>query len=385
MEINKSYPCDARNYRRGRRDTIKYIVIHYVGATGSALANVKYYGSSNVGASAHFYVGHASEEGAVYQSVDPKDCAWHCGHDPGGRYYHPECRNDNAIGIELCCHKDSHRDWYFDSVTVQKAAELTRALMREYNIDVSNVLRHYDVTHKCCPAPFVLNTGAWEAFKNSLKEENIMPLTVQKLDEVYVQTIDDPLSLGFHIFDAKKREIGVPNYFNAGFFAKNADGSTIPIGNLADSGWIFSQSKDNADWINVAKKKLTTIYTTNAGGCGMVRTDDLSTILDLRTAISGIPIARGGRQVTMDEIKAEGYDGSELYETWHGFLGLRGGIPVYVAAKCGYESMFWILRALGITDAIKLDGGGSFVLHNGVEIVGTNENRRINNCGMWEG
>lgn len=52
MEINKSYPCDARNYRRGRRDTIKYIVIHYVGATGSALANVKYYGSSNVGASA---------------------------------------------------------------------------------------------------------------------------------------------------------------------------------------------------------------------------------------------------------------------------------------------------------------------------------------------
>ena len=212
-----------------------------------------------------------------------------------------------------------------------------------------------------------------------------MPLTVQKLNEVYVQTIDNPLSLGFHIFDCPKRSVGVPNYFNAGFFAKNADGSTIPIGNLADSGWIFSQSKDNADWINVAKKKLTTIYTTNAGGCGMVRTDDLSTILDLRAAISGIPIARGGRQVTMDEIRAEGYDGSELYETWHGFLGLRGGIPVYVAAKCGYESMFWILRALGITDAIKLDGGGSFILHNGVEIVGTSENRRINNCGMWEG
>lgn len=49
MIINKSYPCDARNYRRGRRDTIKYIVIHYVGAGGSALDNVKYYGSSNVG------------------------------------------------------------------------------------------------------------------------------------------------------------------------------------------------------------------------------------------------------------------------------------------------------------------------------------------------
>lgn len=220
--------------------------------------------------------------------------------------------------------------------------------------------------------------------KRGEQEEPTMPLTVQKLDQVYVQTIDNPLSLGFHIFDCKKRSVDVPNYFNAGFFAQGENG-TIPIGNLADCGWIFSQSKDNAEWINVAKKKLTTIYTSNAGGCGIVQTDDLSTIKDLRAAISGIPIARGGRQATMEEIQAEGYDGSELYETWHGFLGLRGGIPVYVAAKCVYDSMFWILRALGIKDAIKLDGGGSFILHNGKEIAGTSENRRINSVGMWEG
>lgn len=272
MEINKSYPCDVRNYRRGRRDSIQYIVI-----------------------------------------------------------------------------------------------------------------RHYDVTHKCCPAPFVKDAGGWEAFQNRIKEgEQTVALTVQKLDQVYVQTIDNPLSLGFHIFDCPKRSVGVPNYFNAGFFAQGENG-TVPIGNLADCGWVFSQSKDNAEWINVAKKKLTTIYTTNAGGCGIVQTDDLSTIKDLRAAISGIPITRDGRQVSMEEIKAEGYDGSELYDTWHGFLGLRDGIPVYVAAKCGYDSMFWILRALGIQDAIKLDGGGSFILHNGKEITGTGENRRINNCGMWEG
>ena len=220
--------------------------------------------------------------------------------------------------------------------------------------------------------------------KRGEKEEATMAKTVQKLEEIYVQTIDNPLSLGFHIFDCKKRSVGVPNYFNAGFFAQGENG-TIPIGNLADCGWVFSQSKDNADWITVAKKKLTTLYTTNAGGCGMVQTDDLSTILDLRAAISGVPIARGGRQVTLEEIKAEGYDGSELYDTWHGFLGLRDGAPIYVAAKCEFGQMYWILRALGVKDAIKLDGGGSFVLHNGVEIAGTSENRRVNNCGMWEG
>ena len=129
------------------------------------------------------------------------------------------------------------------------------------------------------------------------------------------------VALKTDVFDCPKRSVWVGNYFNAGFFAQNADGSTIPVGNLADCGNIISQSKDNADWINVAKKKLTTIYTTNAGGCGMVQTDDLSAIPDLRAAVSGIPIARGGQQVSMDEIRAEGYDGSELYDTWHGFFG----------------------------------------------------------------
>lgn len=179
MEINKSYPCDARNYRKGRRDSIKYIVIHYVGATGSALNNAKYYGSANVGASAHFFVGHASEGGAVYQSVAPADCAWHCGSETG-KYYSP-CRNDSAIGIELCCHKTSGGEWYFDDITVEKAVELTKQLMREYEIDAEHVIRHYDVTHKCCPAPFVLDPGAWERFKKRLGEEKI---DMEKLKEL---------------------------------------------------------------------------------------------------------------------------------------------------------------------------------------------------------
>ena len=169
MDINKSYPCRRSNYRKGRRDSIKYIVIHYVGATGSALDNVKYYGSANVGASAHFYVGHASESGAIYQSVAPEDCAWHCGSETG-IYYHP-CRNDSAIGIEMCCHKADNGTWYFDDITVEKTIELTKWLMSEYNISIDNVIRHYDVTHKRCPAPFVYDEQRWREFKNNLKNE----------------------------------------------------------------------------------------------------------------------------------------------------------------------------------------------------------------------
>jgi N-acetyl-anhydromuramyl-L-alanine amidase AmpD len=170
-EINKDYPCKTTNYRQGRTDSIKYIVIHYVGALGSALANVKYYGGSEVEASAHFFVGHASENGAIYQSVDPSDTAWHCG---ANKYIHPECRNSNSIGIEICCHNDTSdknaesTGWYFDDITVEKAVDLAKELMAQYGIDADHVIRHYDVTGKICPNPFVLDESKWQNFKSKL-------------------------------------------------------------------------------------------------------------------------------------------------------------------------------------------------------------------------
>ena len=185
MQINKAYPCKSTNYRKGRRESIKYIVIHYVGATGSALNNVKYYSSADVGASAHYFVGHASENGAIYQSVAPQDCAWHCGSETGV-YYSP-CRNDNAIGIEMCCHKDENGGWYFDDITVQNTVELTKWLMKEYNIDVSHVIRHYDVTHKTCPAPFVNDEVSWEVFQQKLIEEEIPVITIDELKNMILK------------------------------------------------------------------------------------------------------------------------------------------------------------------------------------------------------
>ena len=171
MHINKDYPCKETNYRKGRRESIKYIVIHYVGATGNALDNVKYYSTSYVGASAHYYVGHASEDGAIYQSVAPENCAWHCGSETG-IYYHP-CRNDSSIGIEMCTHKRADGAWYFDDITVEKTIELTKWLITKYNIPIENVIRHYDVTHKTCPAPFVLDEQKWKDFKNNLQSEEM--------------------------------------------------------------------------------------------------------------------------------------------------------------------------------------------------------------------
>ena len=160
------------NHNAGAVDRIKYIVIHYVGATGGAEANCKWYAGADRNASAHYYV---DFDGSVWQSVEDQNIAWHCG---AKKYVHPECRNANSIGIEMCVRNkgskaDTSRDWYFEDATVQTAIKLTRELMEKYNVPADHVIRHYDVTGKICPNPYVYNhtQHTWEDFKAALVTE----------------------------------------------------------------------------------------------------------------------------------------------------------------------------------------------------------------------
>lgn len=163
----KSRPCHPTNYRQGRPGPVKYLVLHYVGAAGTAEQNAAYYGSTaDIGASAHYFVGHGGE---IWQSVDERDTAWHCG---AKSYCHSACRNGNAIGVELCCRRReglpagaaATQGWYFEPETVDAAVELCRDIVGRYGLSRERVLRHYDVTGKVCPAPFVYDEGSWEAF-----------------------------------------------------------------------------------------------------------------------------------------------------------------------------------------------------------------------------
>lgn len=170
MKINKLLTRINYNAKSNRK--IEYIVIHYVGATGGAEANCKYFEKVYRGVSAHYFVGHSGE---IWQCVEDKNVAWHCG---ALTYKHKYARNSNSISIELCCRKNSN-GWYFEDATVKTAIELTKELMKKYNIPVSNVIRHYDVSGKQCPAPYVLNNTkhTWSGFINSL---STIPTTIKK-------------------------------------------------------------------------------------------------------------------------------------------------------------------------------------------------------------
>lgn len=167
MDIRK-YPANAGNVGGSRAASgIRYIVIHYTGNDGdTALNNAKYYASNVVKTSAHYFV----DEKEVVQSVDDLHIAWavggnkypSCAQTGGGTMY-GKCKNANSISIELC---DAVRNGVYapGSKTVASAIELTKALMKKYNIPARNVIRHFDVTGKLCPAYWSgkENAGKWE-------------------------------------------------------------------------------------------------------------------------------------------------------------------------------------------------------------------------------
>jgi N-acetyl-anhydromuramyl-L-alanine amidase AmpD len=175
MKINKK--LTKVNFKKGKNKKNKFIVIHYVGAEGGAEANCKYFERFYRGASSHYFVGHAGE---VWQCVEDKDVAWHCG---ALKYKHKECRNSNSISVEMCCRKGAS-GWYFEKATITSTIGLVKELMAKYNIPASNVIRHYDVTGKRCPEPYVRNTADWNSFKLQLttaksEKENSVNKTVE--------------------------------------------------------------------------------------------------------------------------------------------------------------------------------------------------------------
>lgn len=166
---------------RGKKE-ILYLVIHFTANDGdTAKNNADYFTNSNISTSAHYFV----DEKEVWQSVRDADIAWHCG--TKGTYFHPYCRNTNSIGIELCS-RIKNGKYYFQPGTVENAVQLARSLMQKYGIAPDHVVRHYDVTHKNCPAPFVENAAAWQDFKRRLTEKEVDDMTADEVKNLIAQS-----------------------------------------------------------------------------------------------------------------------------------------------------------------------------------------------------
>lgn len=144
--------------RRQSSEKIEWIVVHYTGMTatqGDPTRAARAIINSTREASTHYLVGDH-----VLKILPVKYAAYHVGAKDGNKLI--PCYNGNSIGVDLCeckldCSSDSVScsDWYFNAQTLANGGRLIAVLAEKYAIPTDHIVRHYDVTHKRCPRPFV--------------------------------------------------------------------------------------------------------------------------------------------------------------------------------------------------------------------------------------
>ena len=144
-------------------ERIEWIVVHYTGmitTQGDPDTASWVIARSKRAASTHYLVGDRGDRADILQLLPVKYAAYHVGAKDDNKLL--PCYNGNSIGVDLCeCKLDcssgsvSCNDWYFTPQTFSNGARLIAYLAQEHGIPTDHIVRHYDVTHKRCPRPFV--------------------------------------------------------------------------------------------------------------------------------------------------------------------------------------------------------------------------------------
>lgn len=157
---------NARYFRVGRTKPIDSIIIHST-AGGTATSSIEWMNRANASAkvSYHYLV---ERDGTILRTVDPVNTAFHSGvsawpNPPVGK----QSMNPESIGIAF-----ANRNVPTEPVTpaqIESALWLIRTLMTRFNIPISRVLRHRDVSpsRKTDVLPACLD---WTQFMNSLRQ-----------------------------------------------------------------------------------------------------------------------------------------------------------------------------------------------------------------------
>ena len=129
----------------------------------TAAGNANYFKKSR-SSSAHFFV----DEKNIYQTVELRDVAYHCGCLKG---YKTACRNANSFGIEMTTAGNYKISKQTQINSAYLCAELCKLIGITSKTVDTYVLRHYDVvkTNKMCPKQYVENKNEWTTFKTWVK------------------------------------------------------------------------------------------------------------------------------------------------------------------------------------------------------------------------
>ena len=163
IRINKFSRPGIKNYG------IKGIIMHYTANNGGTARNHKdYFNNLNgVYASAHLFV----DDNEAICIIPLDEVAYHANdtvrYNSDGSIYKPlysQIGNANygAIGVEMCLDRNGN-------ITEKTFQNTVKELIAKYpNITRNKIWRHYDVTGKNCPAPWVSKPSELERFKDAV-------------------------------------------------------------------------------------------------------------------------------------------------------------------------------------------------------------------------
>lgn len=169
----------------------------------------------------------------------------------GGAKYYGQANNTNTLNIELCDAKKDGKVMATEK-TLDNAVTFIKQKMKEYNIDIAHVIRHFDVTGKCCPAYFCNsfeNNKKWEEFKSRLVDEDKINDRKETVDNKKVADTKEEYKVRI-----------VADVLNV----RNGTGTSYKVNNKVEKGEVFTivsekngwgKLKSGAGWICLAYTK----------------------------------------------------------------------------------------------------------------------------------
>lgn len=369
-----------KNFRSRKETPIKYLVIHDTGNSNSgagALNHRNYVENNERGASAHYFV----DDKVIVQYVGDSLAAGSVG-DGKGRF---GITNSNSLSIEMCINSDGNY-----SKMYKNAVELTKNLMKKFNIPCERVVRHYDASRKNCPGHMNKNNwGAWWKFKEDIKKPIEWQIDLTKDSEfgsdVKVEEKDYFAVNGLKVIKTTAdkiyiQQLGGKTLRQVGAYGINGTFFDTTKPELPESTWGIAVNKgkpigpnsDKNHW-NKSVKRATMIY-----GDGKVTVEYANNLSDIKRDKIDWAIGGVGLYPAYDP-KYEQVPKDILRHTTHTGIAFKGKeIYLIVSEPCSMTAFKDKVKALGIEGAIALDGGGStqmFYKNN----FGVHTSRKLNN------
>ena len=221
LNYKKDYVIKNQYSRPGMKlPKVVAFVIHYTANPGASAQNHQDYfdgldGGAKRYAGAHIFV----DKKEAIEVIPLNEVAYHANDKTPRISSVGSNANFSTIGIEMCIEKDGS----FHPDTVDRTIQVIKMLHVKY--PKADVIRHYDVTGKNCPKPYVEDTKAWQAFlqrvegkstSGSVPKVSKPKPTQVKGDKVYTSLVDYLNAKGKNSsFSARKelaKDYGMSNY-----------------------------------------------------------------------------------------------------------------------------------------------------------------------------